>query len=41
MFYGFLLRSLAPIALRVFLGSSGGLDRGRLAGGLVKKEVSG
>ena len=37
----FLLRVLAPIALRVFLGLSGGLDRGRLEGMLIMIEVGG
>ena len=30
MFYGFLSRGSAPIALRVVFGLSGGLDRGEV-----------
>ena len=40
-FNGFLTRGLAPIALRVFFGLSGGLDRGEFRRGLIKIEVGG
>ena len=37
----FLSRGLTPIALKLFFGLSGGLERGEIRRGLVKLEVGG